>query len=306
LYEALLAITKLIAPFVPFLAESLWQHLTTTVAGRVRKSVHLCDYPRADAGIIDEKLSQAMRLLREIASLGRAARMEAKLKVRQPLSRVEVTLAQTEHAAWLKAHDDIVREELNVKEIRYTGGSSPFVEYSIQPNFRRLGPRVGALLPKVKAALGKAEGAVLLRQLTEAGRITLTLDGQELTLDDQDIQVRLQAKSGWAAAQGKECVVVLATELSEELIEEGIARDAVRCLQDLRKVRQCQFADRIEVFIVTTDAKLQAAIGNHQDYIAGETLAAKVELTANPPAGIEFQEVELAERPVQIGLRVIP
>jgi isoleucyl-tRNA synthetase len=305
LYESMIAISKMIAPFVPFLAESLWQHLTKPVAGRVRKSIHLCDFPTADADIHDPKLSASMRLLREIASLGRSARMEAKLKVRQPLARVEVTLANTEHADWLKAHDDIVREELNVKEIYYAGGSSPYIEYSVQPNFRKLGPRVGPLLPKVKAALGKADGATLLREMTDHGKIELNLDGQTLILDDEDIQVRLQAKSGWAAAQGKECVIVLSTELTAELIEEGLARDAVRSLQDLRKSRGCDFADRIEIFIVASDPKIRSAIGNNYAYIAGETLAHKIEFLEAPLPDIEFHEVELAEEKVSIGLRVV-
>ncbi len=304
LYESMLSITKMIAPFVPFLAESLWQHLTKPVAGRVRKSVHLCDYPTADKTIFDKKLSSSMRLLREIASLGRSARMESKLKVRQPLARVEVTLANTEHADWLKAHDDIVREELNVKEIHYGGGSSPYVEYSVQPNFRKLGPRVGPLLPKVKAALGKADGATLLREMTDNGKIELNLDGQTIALDGEDIQVRLQAKSGWSAAQGKECIVVLSTELTETLIEEGLARDAIRTLQDLRKLRNCNFADRIVIYIVTTDAKLRSAIENNRDFIAGETLAVKIELLDAPIDGIEFQEVDLADEKVLIGLKV--
>ncbi len=305
LYESMIAISKMIAPFVPFLAESLWQHLTKPVVGRVRKSVHLCDFPTADESVRDPKLSASMRLLREIASLGRSARMDAKLKVRQPLARVEVTLAKPEHAAWLKAHDDIVREELNVKEIHYAGGSSPYIEYSVQPNFRKLGPRVGALLPKVKAALGKADGQTLLREMTDHGKIELQFDGQAITLDGEDIQVRLQAKSGWAAAQGKECVVVLSTELTDALIEEGLARDAVRALQDLRKSRGCDFADRIEIFVVASNPKIRAAIGNNQAYIAGETLAVKIEFLDDVMTHVEFQEVELADEKVLVGLRVI-
>jgi isoleucyl-tRNA synthetase len=304
LYECLLAITKMTAPFVPFLAESLWQHLTKPVAGRVRKSIHLCDFPTADAKIIDPKLASSMRLLREIASLGRSARMEAKLKVRQPLARVEVTLADTQHADWLKQHDDIVREELNVKEIHYGGGSSPYVEYSVQPNFRRLGPRVGPLLPKVKLALSKADGAALLREMNENGKIVLNLDGNEVALDGEDIQVRLNAKSGWSAAQGKECVVVLSTELTESLIEEGYARDAIRCIQDLRKLRECRFADRITLFIVATDSALRSALENNRDFIAGETLAVKIEFLDKPLAGIEFHDVEISDWKIPIGLRV--
>jgi isoleucyl-tRNA synthetase len=153
-----LVTAKLIAPFTPFLAETLWGHLTEGLSG-VRQSVHLCDYPTGASEANDPILNERMGLLRQIASLGRSARMESKLKVRQPLSRVEVTLANDAHIDWLRSHDDIVREELNVKEIHYTSGSSPFVTYSVQPNFRKLGPRVGPLLPKLKTTLAAASGA---------------------------------------------------------------------------------------------------------------------------------------------------
>jgi isoleucyl-tRNA synthetase len=299
-----LSITKLIAPFVPFLAESLWQHLSKPVAGRVRQSVHLCDFPTPETSIIHPTLASCMSVLREIASLGRSARMDAKLKVRQPLSRVEVTLTNTEHAAWLEDHDDIVREELNVKEIHYAGGSSPYIEYLVQPNFRRLGPRVGGKLPKVKAALSKADGASLLQEMTSTGKISLIIDEVPLDLDGEDIQVRLQAKSGWAAAQGKGCVVVLATELTDELLEEGLARDFVRLVQDLRKTRSCRFSDRIGVYVQSDDPIIQKAIQNYYDYIAGETLAVTIEVASDTPHGIELQPVELADSQVKIGLQV--
>jgi isoleucyl-tRNA synthetase len=303
LYEALIAIAKLIAPFVPFLSEALWQHLTKPVAGRVRRSIHLCDYPTAEKSNLDAQLSDSMRLLREIASLGRSARMEAKLKVRQPLQRVQVTLADTKHADWLKAHDDIVREELNVKEIHYGGGSSPYVEYSVQPNFRRLGPRVGSLLPKVKAALSKADGSTLLCELNDHQKIDLKLDGQSVVLDSEDIQVKLQAKSGWAAAQGKECVVVLSTELTQELIEEGIARDVVRCIQDLRKTKNCNFSDRIQLELATENLEMRTAIENHRAYIASETLAVKLEVLSEPTANDAFDKVEIGN--AELWLRLV-
>ena len=304
LYESMLSITKMIAPFVPFLAESLWQQLAKPVAGRVRESIHFCDFPSSDTAIIDPTLAACMSVLREIASLGRSARMEAKLKVRQPLARVEVTLTNAEHAVWLEAHDDIVREELNVKEIHYTGSSSPYIDYLVLPNFRRLGPRVGAKLPKVKSALSKAEGATLMREMTTTGKIELVIDGESLLLDDEDIQVRLQAKNGWAAAQGKACVVVLATELTAELIEEGLARDLVRLLQDLRKNRGCRFADRISVFVETEQESIKRAIQTHYQYIAGETLATDIRVEGKCSAKVELQTVQWGDSEVKIGLRV--
>jgi isoleucyl-tRNA synthetase len=310
LYECLVVTSKLIAPFTPFLAEALWGQLTSGLAG-VRQSVHLCDYPTGDFAVSDVLLNERMGLLRQIASLGRSARMDSKLKVRQPLSRVEVTLASDSHIDWLVSHDDIVREELNVKEIHYTSGSSPFVTYSVQPNFRNLGPRVGPLLPKLKAALGAASGAELMDQMSRNGKIVLAIDGKELQLDGQDIQVRLSAKEGWAAAQGKSCVVALNTELTPELIRDGIAKDAIRLIQDLRKRRQCNYTDRIAIKVFTKNSELAQALEANRQLIASETLASNLDVVVLSSESIEVggspqcELTELADEQIAIELKVV-
>ncbi|MCF7960723.1 MAG: isoleucine--tRNA ligase [Pirellula sp.] len=300
LYESLVIIAKLIAPFTPFLAEVLWRHLKGTLPG-VCESVHLCDYPDGSFATTDPTLNTRMALLREIASLGRSARMDAKLKVRQPLGRVEVTMADNTHIEWLKIHDDIVREELNVKEIHYASGASPFVEYSVLPNLRKLDPRVGPLLPKVKQALAIASGALLLEQMTLHSKITLNVDGNKIELDSEDIQVRMSAKAGWAASQGKNCVVALNTELTDSLIREGIAKDAIRLIQDMRKKRQCNFSDRIEVVLQTDVSLIRDAIQENHAFICSETLAVQLSMESTAKS-IELEDVELADTTVQLGL----
>ncbi len=303
LYEVLIELSKLVAPFVPFAAEAMWQALTSPVRNRVRISVHLCDYPALQPDRVDEVLSRRMLLLREIASLGRSARMDAKLKVRQPLQRVEVSLASGEHIEWLQDHDQIVREELNVKEIAYNTGNSPYIEYQVFPNFKRLGPRVGKLLPQLKQSLVTANGAQLLDQLTRDARIRLSLGDQIVELDSDDIQVRLQAKSGWTAAQGKQCVVVLATELTPALIREGFARDLVRLIQDLRRKQQCRFTDRIRVTLEGSFPELAQAVAENQTYIMGETLAIELVL-GQIPDGQASDSQELADGTVKISIVV--
>lgn len=300
LYESFVVITKLIAPFTPFLAETLWQHLKGDLQ-QVRESVHLCDYPTGDFVEPDAMLNQRMSLLREIASLGRSARMDSKLKVRQPLQRVEVSLADDSQIEWLKMHDDIVREELNVDEIHYASGASPFVEYQVQPNFRKLGPKVGPLLPKLKQALATASGAALLDELTSQGKITIKLEEKTLELDGEEIQVRMQAKAGWAAAQGKYAVVALNTELTDELIRRGIAKDAVRLIQDLRKKRDCNFTDRIAIWVLGSSPAVKAAIEENAEFIRSETLCTSIQFEG-APQGLLLESVELADMPLEIGL----
>jgi isoleucyl-tRNA synthetase len=281
----------MIAPFVPFLAESLWQNLAGVFNGRATESVHLCDWPAVDAGAIDEELSGRMALLLEIASLGRAARMEAKLKVRQPLSGVTVILNDPRHRGWLEEHDLILREELNVRSVTWQTEAGKFVSYEVQPNFKRLGPRVGRLMPAVKQALANADGARLLAELEERGRVQLDISGEAVELDGEDLQVRLRAREGWAAAQGRHCVVVLATELTPGLIDEGMARDVVRLVQDRRKELDLEFTDRIELGLVTDSPDLQRAVRTNTDYICNETLATRLETRA-------FERVDGAEREV--------
>ncbi len=303
LYECLLVTCKMIAPFVPFFAETLWQNLSGVFKGRAVESVHLCDWPLADRSRVDEGLSSQMRLLIEIASLGRAARMESRLKVRQPLSGVTVILNDAALRDWLERHDQILRDELNVKSVTYQTDAGEFVEYDVQPNFARLGPRVGKLMPVVKRTLAAADGASLLSELNETGKVSLQVDGEIVELDNEDVQVRLRARDGWAAAQGRDCVVVLSTELTDELIREGMARDVVRLVQDRRKEMDLQFTDRIVLGPVTESAELRRAIDDNRKYIQGETLA--IELATRPIPGAESVTRDVAGHSVTIYIVVV-
>ena len=225
------------------------------------------------------ELSSQMEVLREIASLGRSARMDAKLKVRQPLAGVEVILGDDRHQQWLAANDDILKFELNVKSIQFTQDADQYITYQVQPNFKRLGQRVRQLMPKVKAALGNADGGDLLKQLDANGVVKLEFGDESVELDNEDIQVRLQAKEGWAAAQGKNSVVVLSTELSDDLVREGYARDIVRFVQDLRKDANLEFNDQIELSLGVADSSLQQAIDENSEFIQSEVQA--VSLSSN-------------------------
>jgi isoleucyl-tRNA synthetase len=298
LYECLLTTCQLIAPFTPFIAETMWRNLA-----REPESVHLCEYPTGDASVVDEQLSARMKLLREIASLGLSARMANKLKVRQPLAKVEVILSDQVHQKWLEEHDELLRDELNVKQIEYTKQADKYITYQVQPNFKRLGPRIGKLLPACKQALGQADGGKLLAELTVIGKVTLNLSGEKVELDNEDIQVRLQAKPGWAAAQGAGCVVVLATELTPDLIAEGLARDFIRLVQDRRKELALEFTNRIEIGVILASAELQQAIEANREFICGETLAARMAFEALP-AG-EGVEVELGDTKITLYVRRI-
>jgi len=293
LYESLLGTSKLIAPFVPFLAEELWQNLAVAPLGdRVPASVHLCDYPTPNAAVIDKTLSEQMALAREIVSLGRSARMTARLKVRQPLSRVEIILADPAHREWLVRHEPLICDELNVKAAEVSDEPEKYIDYTVLPDLKRLGPRLGRRLPALRAELARAHGGALLAQMEADGRITVELPDGSVTLDRDDIQIRLQAKEGWTAAQGRQCVVVLSTELTEQLLAEGLARELVRAIQDRRKEIGCQYTDRIRVGIVTDAPELREAATAFADYIRGETLA--VGLCSEPIEDVAPLELDVS------------
>ena len=296
LFECLVTLNKTVAPFVPFVADELWSNLAGVFDGQAAESVHLTDFPTSEAALVDRDLSQRMEILREIASLGLRARTEAKLRVRQPLAKVEVVLNSEQHLSWLESHREILEGELNVKSVHFTTSGREYVNYEVIPNFPRLGPRYGKSLPQIKAFLNQGSGAEFLEQLQSQGAIRFVVGEQSVELTADDVQVRLNAKPGWAAAQGRTCVVVLATELDATLIEEGQANDVVRLIQNRRKEMGLEYTDRIRIGLVTADAALGQAMATWRDHIATETLAVDVQwdsLAEVPPQACTVESAEL-------------
>ena len=305
LYECLITTAKLIAPFVPFLAESLWRNLTGVFkqgagsgehGARTKEqklpapcsllpaeSVHLCNFPTGDASAIDQTLSVRMNLVREISSLGRQARTSVQLKVRQPLAKVEVILVDRAHQPWLESHAALIAEELNVKAVEFTANVEQYVEYTILPNFKRLGPRFGKYMTEVKKRLGEQLGSENLARAKSVEKLWLDVAGKQEPFDEEDLEVRLQAKPGWTAAQGRGVVVVLATELTPDLLFEGMANDLIRFVQDKRKEIECEFTDRISLHIVVESSEAEEDVVTaisllevHKDRIAEDTLAPEI------------------------------
>ena len=304
LYETLVTVTKLAAPFVPFVTEAIWRNLAVTpFAAKVPESVHLTDYPSGTAALVDRDLVRRMAVVRDVASLGRAARATEKLKVRQPLSKVEVILADTraDDVAWLEAHGDLVCDELNVKQFEVCGEPDRYITRAVLPDLKKLGPRLGKDLPKARDALAKVDAAALLAALTRDGRAELPLPGGGLAvIEKDDVIVRTTARPGWAAAEGPRAVVVVASELTPQLISEGLVREVVHAVQTQRKALDLEFTDRIDLVFATESPELRSAIEQHLDYVASETLAAAV-LFGTPPAGSEPHDID--GHPLSISLQ---
>ena len=244
-------------------------------------SVHLADYPKADEYLINEKMLSEIKLMREIVSLGRAARSNGQLKVRQPLAGMQVMFADDEIAQIFWNSDVIdnvrvIQDELNIKGMKVLADKKEFEEYvsfTLLPDFKKLGPKLGKKLPAVKEYLAKADGAAMLAELDKNKKVVLKLSDSDVELTNEEIQIRLTAKEGWTAAQGQSCVVVLSTELTEELLSEGRAREVVRLIQDRRKEMKLNYTDRILVGIQTASRTLGQALHGHIEYIKKETLA---------------------------------
>ena len=190
-----------------------------------------------------------------------------------------------------------------MKEVEFALDAADYITYQIQPDFKRLGPKIGPKMPGLKKALQQADGSALLAELSTGERVKLEVDGDAIELGREDLQVRLQAKEGWAAAEGNQCVVVLSTELTDALVREGMVRDLVRVIQDRRKELDCAFTDRIQLGILTDSDALRAALGEHQEYLLAETLSQSIvfdQLTAD--AGLE---VAVGDQPLTLFVEVV-
>ncbi len=271
LYECLIKLARLAAPFTPFFAEVTWRNLAKPVAGAA-DSVHLATYPVADGATIDHGLLDQMALTREAVTLGLSARRVENIKVRQPLGLCELVVANADQRAALEKHLDLIQEELNIKEVAFTDSPEEYVSYEVRPNFKVLGPRFGKNVQQVRKALAGADGAALAAQVQDGG-ITIEVNGKPEVLTADEVDVRLTPKEGFAAAQGKQLVVVIATEITDELRKEGLVREVVRALQDIRKEQNLAYDARIAVTYATDDASLNEAIDGFREYIAQEVLA---------------------------------
>jgi isoleucyl-tRNA synthetase len=272
LYEVLLRLSKIAAPFVPFISEEIYRNLRTA---DMPDSVHLCDFPRADPGRRDLELEARMAVVLEVVGLGRQLRTDHNLKVRQPLAGIHVVShrpALLEHA---RALEGLILDELNVKTAVYSGHESALADLTAKANFQRLGKRLGKRVQQANQAV-LALGADGLDRLLGGEELTLDLDGEAVMIGPEDVVVTRTPKPGLAVAAGEGFVIALDTALTEELVREGHARELVNRIQGLRKTADFDIAQRIAV-AYNGDPEVLAAVAAHQETIAAEVLAVRCE-----------------------------
>src|SRR5579864_1422333 len=283
LYESLTRVTLLLAPFTPFLAESLYQALVMPVDSAAPESVHLNSWPAAELRVVDEPLLQAMDVARHAVDLGRQARAAAKVKTRQPLSRAYVRLRSPADEAALRKFQQLVLDELNVKALEVVGLDAQFIEYALRPNLPRLGPRYGKQLAQLRAALAAADPRTVAAAIATGKAFEIGTDGQTFELEPDDVLVDSKSAHGFAFAEADGMLVALDTRVDRPLYLEGLAREIVRAVQEARKQGGMDVSDRI-LLRVDAQADHAGALEQWHDYIAGETLALQLNGAAFTPS----------------------
>ena len=273
LYTVLEATARLVAPFVPFIAEEIYRNIVCSVDASAPESVHLTSFPTADENYIDSALERGMAIAEEAAVLGRAARNAASVKNRQPLNEI---LLCGEHVGELS--EDmlaIIRDELNVKRIEYVADAGDYVSYSVKPQLKTLGPKYGAKLGKIRAYLTENPEKVV-SGLRGADEYSFTVDGEEIALGKDDVLITVLNKEGYSVQSGGGITVILDVTLTPELIEEGYMREIVSKVQTMRKDSGFEVTDHIALYY-DGDAEIEAVIEKYKDEIAGDVLADRVE-----------------------------
>jgi isoleucyl-tRNA synthetase len=276
LYEVLVTLAKLSAPFIPFLADELYRNLVGSLNPDAPLSVHLAEYPVADDALIDSALENDMAFTREIISMGHAARNRSGIKTRQPLAEITLGGLSDAEKETINRLAAFVHDELNVKEIVFTEELDAFTQVTLKPNFKILGPKYGKGVQAIAKALATADAMQLKAELEANGSLQIEVSGEKYTLEESEIDVQTQNREGFFVEVDAKKFVALSTELTHELVLEGMARELVNKIQNMRKEADFNVSDRIRLSLDTASALVEEAFEVHRDYILTETLTTEV------------------------------
>jgi isoleucyl-tRNA synthetase len=277
LRHCLVTVATLLAPFTPFLADEIYANLTGGEAeefGAAPDSVHLLDFPEPDPGLEDRDLEAGVDAARRAVELGRAARAQARLKVRQPLRKAVIVASDDEREA-IERLRELVARELNVRELEFVSEEAELVRYEVKPNYRTLGPRFGRLMPNAAAAVEALDPSAVADAVAGRTKLGINVDGQEHELQPDDVSLVMRPLDGYQVEAEAGRAVALAVELDDELRREGLAREIVHAVQNARRAAGLEVTDRI-VLTLGGDAELLEAAQAHEAYLAGETLSTAV------------------------------
>ena len=273
LYTALVTISKAAAPMIPFMTEDMYQNLVRSVDPSAPESIHLCDFPQVKEEWFNKELEDDMEALLKVVVLGRAARNTANIKNRQPIGTMFVK-AEKEMDQF---YTDIIADELNVKEVKFAKDVESFISYSFKPQLRTVGPKYGKLLNGIRTALTELNGTEAMKELKETGLLTLDIDGNKVELAEEDLLIETAQTEGYVTETDGDTSVVLDTNLTPELIEEGFVREIISKIQTMRKEAGFEVMDKIHVY-AKDNQRIMDIMENHRDEIMSEVLAEEITL----------------------------
>ena len=302
LYECLLTVVKLTAPYIPFISEDIYKNLTASI-GKGVESVHLEDYPEADQSLIDEDLSFKMNAARKVVGLGRAVRNKINIKTRQPVEKVSIYFDRDGRRKDAVNHfENIILSELNAKKIEFTGNLDELVAYDIKPNLAILGKKYGPMIPGIRKALSRADSAKIALKVNNGKNIKIVIDGKDLEIEPEELLVEIKNKENMGVETDGEFTVGLSTDISEELKAEGFARELVHQIQNLRKEAGFQIENTIDTAIEAPEEQLKL-VGDFTDYINKETLTGNMLQSFSDDMFVK--EVNVNGIMVKIGIKVV-
>ncbi|MEG0706699.1 MAG: DUF5915 domain-containing protein, partial [Cellulosilyticaceae bacterium] len=261
-------LSKVAAPFVPFMSDEIYKNLVRTNDESAPISVHLCDFPVANESMIDSELEKHMDQVLQIVVLGRACRNESNIKNRQPVGTMYVGATESLPEAFAS----IVAEELNIKHVEFTSDASEFISYTFKPQMRTLGPKYGKQLNAIRTALTELDGSAAMTELDETGTLKLAIDGETIALTKEDLLISTAQKDGFMAQSEGGFTVVLDTNLTDELLEEGFVREIISKIQTMRKEANFEVQDHILV-TYKDNAKIAEIMTRNNAEIASDVLA---------------------------------
>ena len=276
LYEVLVTLCKALAPMTPFMAERMYQNLVGGSNADSPESVHLCEYPMPDESLLDPTLNLRTATAQLVVKLGHKLREEKTLRVRLPLAELKFACSTAEQREAVEHLGDVIKEELNIKQVTSADNLDDLVSYSFKPNLKTLGPRHGKLLGVIRTELPQLDPAILA-PLRSGQSVTVELGGEQIELGPDDVMVSTEQASDWSCADEDGIQIAISTVTTPELEREGMARDFVRQVQQLRKDADLQIQDRIKVQFQSDSSDIATAVAEWSDYIQNETLAESIE-----------------------------
>ena len=300
LQKTLLTLIKLLAPVIPFITEEMYQNLVAANDNTAPESIHHCDFPEIDKSLIDEKLVNDVDQVIRIVKAGRSLRNKSNIKIRQPLGELVIRPDASMNADSLTQYQYHIKEELNIKKLTFISDDSELAQYQLKVDFKKLGPKYGKDVPHIQNALVALEAKNVVKKIQAKLNVEVVVSGNTISLEPDEIVVETKAKENFVVAENDGALLGLNTLLTEELLSEGMARDLIRQIQELRKEADFEMNDRIHLFYEGSD-KIKKAFTQHAEYIKAETLS--LEIDTGISSEVFSKEIKLSGEMVKLGVK---